>query len=76
MNRDEILEYRLPDYLTHYLINGEKENLTEKEVDEIDHFLKKNGVTIIEKLEDSGFYWSNDLNNIGAYCSTFLAQKF
>lgn len=71
----EVLEYTLPDYLACYLINGDTDNLTNEEMKEIDEFLQNEGVTIVSVLEDSSFRWSNDLNKIGANCSTYIAHK-
>jgi hypothetical protein len=67
--------YRLPDYLAGYLINADATGLTDQEQTEIDLFLKKERVTIIEMREDSNFYHSNDLNKLGADCSTYVAHK-
>lgn len=67
----KIAEYRLPDYLACYLINGDAEDITEQEKQEIDDFLETEKVSILEIDDDSSFYWSNDLNNIGANCSTY-----
>ena len=71
----EVIEYTLPDYLACYLINGDSEGLTTAEINEIDEFLKDEGVTIVSMLEDSSFRWSNDLNHVGASCSTYYAHK-
>lgn len=71
----EVLEYTLPDYLACYLINGDTDGITEAEMNEIDEYLKSEGVCIVSMEEDSSFRWSNDLNNIGANCSTYTAHK-
>lgn len=71
----EVLEYTLPDYLACYLINGDTDSITTEEMKEVDEFLQNEGVTIVSVLEDSSFRWSNDLNNIGANCSTYIAHK-
>lgn len=75
MPRIRIYEYRLPDYLAAYLINGDATGLTDAEQSEIDAFLKKEKVTIVEIKENSSFYHRNDLNNLGANCSTYLATR-
>lgn len=71
----EVLEYTLPDYLACYLINGDMDSITADEIKEIDSFLEKEGVTIVSVENDSSFRWSNDLNKIGASCSTYIAHK-
>lgn len=71
----EVYEYTLPDYLACYLINGDIEGIKTEEIKEIDEFIKKEGVTIVGMEEDSHFRHSNDLNNIGAMCSTYIAHK-
>ncbi len=71
----ELLEYTLPDYLACYLINGDTDGITEDERREIDEYLKEQGVCIVGMEEDSSFRWSNDLNKIGASCSTYIAHK-
>ena len=71
----EVLEYTLPDYLANYLINNDKTGLTMNEINEINWFLQSKGVDIVSMEEDSSFRWSNDLNNIGANCSTYIAHK-
>ena len=73
--KQEILEYRLPDYLGSYLINGDASGLQDDEIDKIKQFLEEEGISIMEMLDDSSFYWSNDLDNLGANCSTFTAIK-
>lgn len=74
-NKIEVLEYRLPDYLACYLINGDSDNLTEQEINEVNDFLKTEDIHIVDMQDDSSFYWSNDLNNLGANCSTYTAYK-
>lgn len=74
-NTIEVLEYTLPDYLACYLINGDLDGITEQERNEIDEYLKEQGVYIVDIQGDSSFRWSNHLNNIGANCSTYTAHK-
>jgi hypothetical protein len=69
----EILEYRLPDYLASYLINGDASGIEGAEQAEIDLFLKRENIAIIDIQEDSSFYHTNDLNNLGCNCSTYIA---
>lgn len=71
----EVLDYTLPDYLACYLINGDTDSISEDEKKEIDSFLEKEGVVIVSVEDDSSFRWSNDLNKIGASCSTYTAHK-
>lgn len=71
----EVLEYTLPDYLACYLINGDLDGITTEEKKEIDEYLEQQGVAILSMNDDSSFRWSNDLNNIGAMCSTYCAHK-
>lgn len=71
----EVLEYTLPDYLACYLINGDTDGITAEQMKEIDDFLTAEGVTIVSVENDSSFRWCNDLNNIGASCSTYTAHK-
>lgn len=68
-----ILEYRLPDYLASYLINGDASGLEGAEQAEIDLFLDEEKITILEMRQDSSFYHSNDLHNMGCNCSTYIA---
>lgn len=75
MNNKEILEYRLPDYLGPYLINGDASGLQDDEIDQINQFLEEEAIDILEMKDDSSFYWSNDLDNLGANCSTYTAIK-
>ncbi len=72
---EEILEYRLPDYLAAYLINGDPSGLQDDELDKINQFLEEEGISVMEMKDDSSFYWSNDLENLGANCSTYIAIK-
>lgn len=67
--------YTLPDYLACYLINGDSDGLKKEEISEIDSFLKKERITIISKTEESFFKHSNDLNNLGCHCSTYIAHR-
>jgi hypothetical protein len=69
------LEYRLPDIYAPYLINCDPSGLEEEEILSIDAFIKDEGIRIIEVKDDSNFYYSNDMNNIGNNCSTFIAVK-
>lgn len=71
----EVLEYRLPDYLACYLINGDADSITDAEKKEIDEFLEKENIAILDMLDDSSFYWANDLNNMGGNCSTYTAHN-
>lgn len=73
--KKEILEYRLPDHLGCYLINGDPSGLEEEELEEINKFLEEESISIMEMKDDSSFYHSNDLNNLGANCSTFIGIK-
>lgn len=72
MQTTELLEYTLPDYLASYLVNGDSSSLTDNEIKEIDAFLEKEGVAVLEMKEDSSFRYSNDLNRLGSNCSTFI----
>jgi len=75
----EVLEYTLPDYLGSYLVNGDSSGLNKDELTEVKEFekeLKEEGITIVSMEEDSHFRWSNDLNDIGCNCSTFIAYKY
>lgn len=74
MNK-ELIEYRLPDYLGSYLINGDPSGLQDDELDKINQFLEEEGISVVEMKDDASFYWTNDLDNIGATCSTFIAIK-
>ena len=72
-----LVSYLLPDYLAPYLINNDSSGLNKHEIDEIDEFVKKEGNPYLLSMdEDSGFYKSNDLNNMGCNCSTFTADKY
>lgn len=71
----EVLEYTLPDYLACYLINGDIDGIGESEKNKIDSFLASQNIRIVGKLNDSSFCHWNDLYNIGANCSTYIAYK-
>ena len=54
MSREiEVIEYTLPDYLACYLINGDMDSITEAEMKEIDEYLEREGVSIVEIKDDS-----------------------
>lgn len=74
-NKIEVLEYRLPDYLGCYLINGDIDSITDEERAEIDAFIEREKVSFVGMNDDSSFYHRNDLNSMGADCSTFIAHK-
>ena len=76
MNRKiKTIEYRLPDYVAAYLINADPSDLNESELKEIQRFDARENVHFVEVKDDSSFYPSNDLNNVGTHCSTFIAVK-
>lgn len=71
-----VLKYRLPDYAVQYLINGDAEGLTVEEYQELHNFsVKENVVFVSAEFNDAGFQHSNDMNNVGANCLTFIAHK-
>lgn len=72
---DKKVELKLPDYLACYLINVDTDGLTESEIIEIDEFLKDRNLSIVGKDEDTSFRTYNDLNNMGADCSTYHARR-
>jgi len=74
--KPKIFEFRLPNYLGSYLINGDASGLEDSEIAMINKFLKKHKLDFCEMRDDSSFYHSNDLNNLGGNCSTFVALKF
>lgn len=72
----KILEYTLPAHLASYLINGDASGYDDAEIAEIDNFLDKEQVSIIdikEINEGSFFKWKNDLNALGADCYIYIA---
>lgn len=71
----EVLEFRLPDYAACYFINDDASALTDSEKNELDDFRIKHQCYFVAVNDDSGFYHRNDLNNMGADCSTFIAHK-
>ena len=66
--------YIIPGFAIPYLVNGDKDNLTETEILEIDRFLSvinpnKKYVVIGHISESSYFHWRNDIFGlIGATC--------
>lgn len=60
--------YILPAYLACYLINGDKDNLTKAEIEEIDTFLKRENINVLSCSEDQFFAHRNDMNSIGCDC--------
>lgn len=71
----QVYHYILPEIVAGYLINADASGLTEKEIAEIDNFVKKENITIIEVKDDSRFCHTNDLNQLGGNCLTFVAHK-
>ena len=66
--------YIIPEFAIPYLVNGDKDNLTDTEILEIDRFLSvinpnRKHVIIGHISESSYFYWRNDIFGlIGANC--------
>lgn len=74
-NKIEVLEYTLPNWTACYLINGDRDNLTDEEIKQIDSFVSKEKVSFVSVNDDTHFTWRNDLDSLGADCSTFIAHK-
>ena len=66
--------YIIPEFAIPYLVNGDKDILTETEILEIDRFLSvinpnRKYVVIGHISEDSFFHWRNDIFGlVGATC--------
>ena len=66
--------YTIPEYAIPYLVNGDKDNLTDAEISEIQRFLSdvnpnRKHVIIGHISENSYFHWRNDIFGlIGANC--------
>jgi hypothetical protein len=71
----ETVEYILPDWCAPYLINGDFSGCNDKDIQDMDEFLERENVRIVQMNEDSGFYRTNDLNKLGDNCSTYIAIK-
>lgn len=66
------IDFILPAYLAGYLINGDIDNLSENELDEVDHFLNINKLESCVNVSSEPFFkWSNDFNNLGGDCLTY-----
>lgn len=74
---DEKVTFTLPVYYAGYLINGDASDLTDQELADIQYFEREianeQEVRIVSVEDDREFRHSNDLNNIGGDCATFVA---
>jgi hypothetical protein len=75
MKKIETIEYTLPDWIGPYAINDDPSGLTDDEIEQIDKFIERQGIRIVDMLDDSDFKTSNDLTKVGDTCSTFIAHK-
>ena len=76
-NEIEILEFTLPDWCACPLINHDGSGLSEEEDRSLVRFMQSlteeyATACCVSVKEDSGFTHSNDLNNLGDNCSTFI----
>lgn len=60
--------YTLPEYILPYIINGDMDNLTDKEVEEINEFIQSLNKPLFGNFSERFFTHYNDFNNIGATC--------
>jgi hypothetical protein len=71
------ITFTLPTYYAGYLINSDPAGLTQQEFDDIERFVQEiaqeQNVHIVSMDDDNHFAGSNDLNNVGGDCSTFVA---
>jgi len=79
----ETYTYRIPCYSLAYFINGDKDGYTDEELQKFQQFEKKlikahgnaNICLMDEEERNQSFYWSNDLENIGADCETVAVME-
>jgi len=57
--------YILPSHWAPYLINGDSSNLTDEEEEEIDNWLKNEGLSFPLSCEDYGFKHQHDASYLG-----------
>lgn len=73
--RTETVELIIPNYALCYIEYGDKDDLEESEVLEIDTFLKKlyaeYGSKAIHSISELGFCRKNSINNMGANCTLY-----
>lgn len=64
--------HTLPIYWASYLINGDSSGMDENEIKEIDAYLSKYPHHYCIGVQECGFQWRNDANNLGAECGDFV----
>lgn len=73
----EIIRYRLPIYWACPLINDDYAGLTDKECEEIKHFLEAaEGYPVDVDWETQGFYHCNDVGTLPEKCADFIFHKY
>lgn len=70
----KFVEFVLPSFYAPVLINGDSEGLTEEELRELEEFQASNELGLCTGVEEVGFQWGNDSNNLGADCSLFTFE--
>jgi hypothetical protein len=63
--KNEIDVYTLPVFWAGYLINGDLDGYTDKEIEEIKEFTSFHGNCIDVDLDNKWFAWSNDAIHLG-----------
>jgi hypothetical protein len=72
----ETIEYTLPTWAAGYLINGDADNLSEAELEQLDAFIEREGVMFMSRSDEHWFTGGNDLNrHMGDTVCTYYAVK-
>lgn len=72
----EVIRYRLPVYWACPLIDDDYAGLTDKECEEIKHFLEAaEGYPVDVDWETQGFYSYNDAGTLPGECADFIFHK-
>ena len=67
------IKYILPIYWASYLINEDDSGLESGEKDEIDAFLERENISILDVSDDVYFSWHNEGNNLGGDVAEYTA---
>lgn len=76
----EILEFRIPTWALCSLINGDNSGLTDEDISKINSFCSKTVLSYgnanfclpDEDKRNEGFYYRNDIDNMGSDCENLL----
>lgn len=76
-NEENFAIYLLPDYFAGYLINSDSSSLLEREVKDIDDFIKghKLGYCAGILYVHNNFYARNDFDKLGGNCLHFIFER-